>query len=81
MGTHFENMLRNRGARAILFTGISTEIGIASSARDAANRGFYTVVVSDCVSSGNKELHEATLKILGSICLVVSSREIMQTWE
>ncbi len=81
VGTHFEYMMRNRDIDTILFTGISTEIGIASSARDAANRGFYTVIVNDCVSSGNKEIHESTLRILESICVVVSSREIMKEWK
>ena len=81
VGTHFEYMMRNRGIDTIIFTGITTEIGIASSARDAVNRGFYTVVVDDCVSSGNKEIHESTLKILESICVVVSSQEIMKEWK
>jgi nicotinamidase-related amidase len=42
-------MLRNAGIITIVFTGIATEIGIESSARDAFNRGFYSVVISDCV--------------------------------
>jgi nicotinamidase-related amidase len=28
----------------IVFTGIATEFGVESSARDAFNRGFYSVV-------------------------------------
>lgn len=74
-------MMRNEGINTIVFTGISTEIGIASSARDAANRGFYTVVVKDCVSSGNKEMHESSLKILEGICVIVPSQEIMKEWK
>ncbi len=81
IGTHFENMMRNQGVDTIVFTGISTEIGIASSARDSANRGFYTVVAEDCVSTSNKEVHESTLKLLESICVVVPSQEIMKEWK
>ena len=81
IGTHFEHMMRNESKNTILFTGISTEIGIASSARDSANRGFYTVVVKDCVSTSNKEMHESSLKILESICVVVPSQEIMKEWK
>ncbi len=81
IGTHFEHMMRNEGINTILFSGITTEIGIASSARGAASRGFYTVVVQDCVSSGNQELHQLSLKILASVCLVVPSREIRQQWQ
>jgi nicotinamidase-related amidase len=43
-------MLRNAGINAVVFTGIATEFGVESSARDAFNRGFYCVVVSNCVS-------------------------------
>ena len=40
LGTNFEFMLRNRAITTIIFTGIATEAGIESSARDASNRGF-----------------------------------------
>ena len=62
LGTNFELMLRNRNISTIIFTGITTEIGVESSARDASNRGFYPVVVSDCVSSMDKEAHDRSLQ-------------------
>jgi nicotinamidase-related amidase len=42
--TGFERMLRNAGIITIVFTGIATEFGVESSARDAFNRGFYSVL-------------------------------------
>ena len=81
IGTHFESMMRNRGIDTVIFTGIATEIGVASSARDSSNRGFYTIVVEDCVSSSSKELHEAALKTLSSVCLVIPSKDIRQVWK
>jgi len=80
IGTHFENMMRNSGINTILFTGISTEMGIDSSARDSANRGFYTIVVEDCVSSPDKDLHESALRTLKSVCLVMPSVNIIKAW-
>jgi nicotinamidase-related amidase len=80
MGTHFEYLMRNRGITTILFSGISTETGISASARDSANRGFYTMVVSDCVSSMDGEAHQAELKILNKVCLVLSSADIVKEW-
>jgi nicotinamidase-related amidase len=62
VGTYFEQLLRNKGITTVIFTGIATEIGIESSARDASNRGFYPVVVSDCVSSMNKENHDRSIE-------------------
>ncbi len=81
IGTNFENMIRNRGIETILFTGISTDAGISSSARDSSNRGFYTIVVQDCASSFNQEMHEAALKALQSVCLVESSENLIKEWK
>ena len=80
IGTHFENMMRNRGVNTILFAGISTEMGIDSSARDSANRGFYTIVIEDCVSSPDKDMHESALRTLKSVCLVLPSGDIIKEW-
>jgi nicotinamidase-related amidase len=80
-GTPFEMLLRNRGVKTILLTGISTEMGIDSSAREASNRGFYTIVLEDCVSSPDKEAHQTVLKVLAKICLVVPSGDIIKAWE
>jgi len=79
IGTNFENMMRNRGIATLIFTGIATELGIDSSARDASNRGFYPVVISDCVSSMNKDAHERSLKYLEKIVIVKSSVELLKT--
>ena len=81
IGTHFESMMHNYGIKTILYTGISTEIGIASSARDSASRGFYTVVVGDCVSSSDQEAHEMTLKILERVCILSQSEALIKTWD
>lgn len=80
-GTSFEMLLRNRGVKTLLFSGISTEMGIDSSAREASNRGFYTLVLEDCVSSPDKDAHQAALKILARICLVMPSGDIIKAWE
>jgi nicotinamidase-related amidase len=78
IGTNFEHMMRNRGVTTLIFTGIATEFGVESSARDASNRGFYPVVVSDCVSSLDKEAHERSLKNLAKLLIVQKSVDILQ---
>jgi nicotinamidase-related amidase len=79
IGTNFEYMMRNRGITTLIFTGIATEFGIESSARDAANRGFYPVVASDCVSSMDRDAHERSLKNLDKLVIVKSSGEILKS--
>jgi nicotinamidase-related amidase len=79
LGTDFELMMKNRQITTLLFTGIATEMGIESSARDASNRGFYPVVVSDCVSSMDREAHERSLKNLEKLVIVKDSTEILKS--
>ncbi len=70
IGTNFDLMLRNAGIETIIFTGIATEIGVESSAREAINRGYYTVIASDAVSSGDKDAHERSLKNMEKLMVV-----------
>ena len=79
-GTNFEHLMRFRGIETILFTGIATEYGVEHSAREAAVRGFYPVVVSDCVSSMDKAAHEMALKIMLRLCLESPSKDIIKEW-
>ncbi len=76
IGTHFEYLLRNRGIRTLLLAGISTENGIEATARDADNRGYYTVVLEDCVSSPDGEAHELALSLMRRYCTVTPLAQV-----
>ena len=78
--TAFEHMLQNAGIITVIFTGIATEFGVESSARDALNRGFYSVVVSDCVSSSDKEAHNRSIENMKKLITITSSKEIENSW-
>ena len=78
--TGFERMLRNAGIVTVVFTGIATEFGIESSARDAFNRGFYPVVVSDCVSSLDKDRHVRSLENMKSFITIINSKDLEKVW-
>lgn len=80
MGTNFDYIARNGGIETLIFTGIATDIGIETSARDALVRGYYVVVVSDGVSSMNREAHDRSLANLSGLCEVVSHRDILNVW-
>ena len=73
--TGFERMLRSAGIVTVVFTGIATECDREFSAKDAFNRGFYSVVASDCVSSPYKEGHERLIENMKNLLTVTESRE------
>jgi isochorismate hydrolase len=78
--TGFERMLRNAGITTVVFTGIATEFGVESSARDAFNRGFYSVVLSDCVSSPYKDGHDRSLENMKNLITIINSKELENIW-
>ena len=78
--TAFERMLRNAGIISVVFTGIATEFGIESSARDASNRGFYSVVISDCVSSPDRNAHERSIENMRKIITIMTSKDVENSW-
>ncbi|OGO22525.1 MAG: hypothetical protein A2144_02200 [Chloroflexi bacterium RBG_16_50_9] len=82
IGTSAEQLLKNRGVNTLLFCGLVTEAGVDSSARESSNRGFYTIVVEDCVSTTDRDLHELALKLMkrNFMLLVFPSQEIIREW-
>ena len=61
-GTNVEGILKSLGAETILVGGISTQRSVEGTARDAKNRDTQCVVVSDCCTAGEIDVHEMTIK-------------------
>ncbi len=61
-GTELDLQLRRRGIRTIVLAGLSTNVGVESTARDAFERGYDQVFVSDAMASPSAEAHANTLK-------------------
>jgi nicotinamidase-related amidase len=56
-GTDLEQQLKSRGIDTVVLTGISTNIGVESTARQGTGLGFTFVLVEDACSSHNAEHH------------------------
>jgi nicotinamidase-related amidase len=80
IGTNVEQMLRNAGITTIVLAGIATEIGVESSARDALNRGFFPVIVTDAVSSYNQAAHNRSLENMQNMMILLSAKELISLW-
>jgi ureidoacrylate peracid hydrolase len=64
IATELENTLRDKDTRTVIVTGLSTHACVLETALAAQGLDFYVVVPTDCVGSGNPELHEAGLRVL-----------------
>ncbi|GAB2571317.1 hydrolase [Dyella jejuensis] len=56
-GTELELQLRRRGIEHVVLGGISTNIGVESTARNAWELGFGLVFAEDAMSAANAEQH------------------------
>jgi nicotinamidase-related amidase len=59
--TNLEAILRSYDIKSILFAGVSTNMCVESTARDAADKGFKCVIVEDACGATKQEYHDATL--------------------
>ncbi len=63
-GTALDLQLRRRGIRTLVMTGISTNFGVESTARDAYERGFNLLFVEDAMSGLSPGAHEFAVKTI-----------------
>ena len=61
-GTNLDGTLRAFGTETILVGGISTPRSVEGTARDAKNRDLQCIVVSDCCTGPELDVHEFTIK-------------------
>jgi nicotinamidase-related amidase len=77
-GTELDLQLRRRGIRTILLCGISTNIGVESTARDAYERGYDQIFVEDAMAARSAAEHEHTVtRIFPRIGRVRSTSEVV----
>jgi nicotinamidase-related amidase len=60
-GTELDLQLRRRGVDTIILCGISTSVGVESTARDAYERGYNQIFVEDAMASGDAEAHRVSV--------------------
>src|ERR1700688_3008563 len=63
-GTEMEHLLRNRRIRNLIFVGVTTECCVHTSIREASDRGFDNLLLSDCTAAVTPELKEAGIAII-----------------
>lgn len=62
--TDLELILRDRGIRTLIVCGVTTEVCVNTSVREANDRGYECVVLSDCVGSYFPEFQKAALAMI-----------------
>jgi nicotinamidase-related amidase len=64
--TDLELLLRNAGITRLVVTGVTTEVCVHTTVREANDRGFECLVLADCVGSYFPDFHEVGLRMIAA---------------
>jgi nicotinamidase-related amidase len=64
--TDLDLLLRNRGIETLLVGGVTTEVCVNTTVREANDRGYRCVVLADCCASYFPEFHAAGLAMIAA---------------
>jgi ureidoacrylate peracid hydrolase len=80
--TELDALLRSLGVDTLIYAGVQTNVCVESTLREGHSRGYYSVIVEDCVASHMEGEHQATLNtvrfLLGD---VLPSAQVIRFWE
>jgi biuret amidohydrolase len=83
--TDLELMLKNRGIDTLFVCGVTTEVCVNTTIREANDRGFRCIALSDCCASYFPEFHAVGLAIIkaqgGIFGSVAGSQQFLSSLE
>jgi biuret amidohydrolase len=62
--TDLHAILANRGISQLLVCGVTTEVCVNTTVREANDRGYECLVIEDCCASYLRDLHHAALEMI-----------------
>ena len=63
-GTSFGELLKERGITSLVVTGVTTEVCVHTTVREANDRGYECLILSDCTGATDPANHAAALHMV-----------------
>ena len=80
--TDLDMILRQRGIRNLILTGITTDVCVHTTMREANDRGYECLILGDCCAATDAGNHTAALKMVtmqnGVFGAVSTSRALLE---
>ena len=79
--TNLDLLLRSNGIKSVVVAGCTTEGCVESTVRDLCFYDYFGIVLSDCVGSDVRELHDASMLVMGAYRAdIFTSTEVAAAW-
>ena len=75
--SRLEWVLHRAGIKTLVFSGIVTNGGVASTLRDAHVRDFHNIILEDGCAAFSEPAHDSTIKSLSTIADVVKCNDLI----
>lgn len=75
--TNFDYLLRNLGAEHLVVTGLLTDQCVDHTVRDAADRGYRVVCISDACAAHSEQRHESALSLFAGYCRIMTTNDLI----
>jgi ureidoacrylate peracid hydrolase len=77
--SRLEWVLRKAGVESLIFSGIVTNGGVASTLRDAHVRDFHTVLLEDGCAAFSEDVHRTSVEALHSVAEIMTCGDFIAT--